>query len=125
MDEFIQDMRVWLQSVDPNGDFVGDEGLPAAEFDGGVEVATDWAKGEVLYDVRHEKTVPDTVKDFSGLHDHVDANKYGGAFDWPNFRDDRSDAYLEAFSKFWNAVQNNVDAWIKAGGLKNEKAQAT
>ena len=63
------------------------------------------AKAEVVRDIE-KGTVPDTVCSFSELHDYVDANSYGGAFeqDWDNEQTD-----------FWNAVQDAVDAWLKAG----------
>jgi hypothetical protein len=44
------------------------------------------------------------------LHDYVDANGYGGAFEH-DFDNEETD--------FWNAVQDAVDAWIKAGGLNS------
>lgn len=52
--------------------------------------------------------VPRTCASFSELHDYVDANGYGGAFERP-FDNSETD--------FWNAVQDAVDRWIKQGGL--------
>jgi hypothetical protein len=51
--------------------------------------------------------VPATVGSFAELHDYVDANEYGGAFetDWSD-----SDAHCA----FWSAVQSRVDSWLKA-----------
>jgi hypothetical protein len=65
------------------------------------------AKREVLRDIR-DGHVPVGVRSFSELHDHIDANYYGGAFDVF----DGSDESVA----FWNAVQGAVDAWLRAGG---------
>lgn len=66
-------------------------------------------KEEILADVAGGK-VPVSVGSFGELHDHMDANEYGGFCDGAN-------ASLE----FMNAAQSEIDAWIKAGGL-NKKA---
>jgi hypothetical protein len=65
------------------------------------------AKKEVLAHVA-AGIVPRTCASFSELHDYVDANGYGGAFERP-FDNNETD--------FWNAVQDAVDRWIKQGGL--------
>lgn len=72
------------------------------------------AKGEIMADVWAGR-VPSSVGSFAELHDHVDANGYGGAFEgeW-----DGSDETVA----FWNHVQSDVDAWIKAGGIADEIA---
>jgi hypothetical protein len=64
-------------------------------------------KREILEDM-HRGIVPCNVSSFSELHDYVDANGYGAAFEEPF--DDSEEACA-----FWNAVQNTLDAWIKAG----------
>lgn len=74
------------------------------------------AKSEVLRDIASGR-VPATVKSFSELHDYVDANYYGGAFGHPDSRvlpPKYFDCSDEACT-FWNAVQDEVDAWIKRG----------
>lgn len=68
------------------------------------------AKQEILKDVRAGH-VPDSCQSFSELHDHVDANGYGGAFE-VGFDEGQE------FCEFWNQVQDAVDQWIKQGGLK-------
>jgi hypothetical protein len=65
------------------------------------------AKIEILAHVA-AGIVPRTCASFSELHDYVDANGYGGAFERP-FDNKETD--------FWNAVQDTVDRWIKQGGL--------
>jgi hypothetical protein len=65
------------------------------------------AKKDVLAHVA-AGIVPRTCASFSELHDYVDANGYGGAFERP-FDNNETD--------FWNAVQDAVDRWIKQGGL--------
>lgn len=64
-------------------------------------------KREILEDIRAGRH-PQTVASFSELHDHVDANEYGGA------TEGEFDGSDEACA-FWNRVQNDVDAWLKAG----------
>lgn len=69
------------------------------------------AKREILEDIANGD-VPATVASFSELHDHVDANTYGGLCDdgFPEqFAND------EAWITFSDDVQDAVDAWIKAG----------
>lgn len=115
MEEFLKDMREWLSSQDRNGDYEN------VSFEGGIDIAFQWACQEVLNDVR-EGTVPASVASFSELHDHVDANGYGGAFDWPASMSEQSDLgnhrYTDLHCRFWNTVQNRVDAWIKSGKVR-------
>jgi len=67
-------------------------------------------KQEILADIASGR-VPATVASFSELHDYVDANEYGGgAEDWSEEK-----SGTDEFCDFWNRVQNEVDAWIKAG----------
>lgn len=65
------------------------------------------AKKEVLADIASGR-VPASVASFAELHDHVDANEYGGACEGGFDGSDESTA-------FWNRVQGEVDAWLKAG----------
>ena len=69
------------------------------------------AKREVLADVA-AGIVPASCADFSELHDYVDANGYGGAFEF--FDANGGDVYGV---DFWNAVQDAVSEWIRKGGL--------
>ncbi len=69
------------------------------------------AKSEVIADVK-DGIVPAYVASFADLHDYIDANGYGGAFEGT------FDASDEAHA-FWNAVQGAVDEWIKKGALLN------
>lgn len=74
-----------------------------------LEQAVERSKSEILGDVA-EGIVPVTCASYSELHDYVDANGYGGAFEH-DFENEETD--------FWNAVQDAVDAWIKNGELKS------
>jgi hypothetical protein len=71
------------------------------------------AKVEILDCVTHLQ-VPPTVTSFSDLHDHVDANEFGGFTrdDCPFFTESGLDTDKV------NAVQDALDAWIKGGALK-------
>ena len=71
------------------------------------------AKREILAHVA-AGIVPRTCASFSELHDYVDANGYGGAFERP-FDNNETD--------FWNAVQDTVDRWIKEGGLQESLSE--
>lgn len=66
------------------------------------------AKLEILDDVR-AGVVPADVGGFSDLHDHVDANCYGGLCDgdW---------TFSENFA-VENGIQDALDAWIRHGGI--------
>ena len=63
-------------------------------------------KWEILRDIR-AGLVPPTVNSFSQLHDHVDANGYGGAFE--DTAHDVSDV------DFWNVAQGVIDRWLRLG----------
>ena len=60
------------------------------------------AKCEVLADIE-AGSVPGTVTTFAELHDHVDANYYGGAFE--SWTDTEGDDSVQDSCDFWNAVQ--------------------
>jgi hypothetical protein len=64
------------------------------------------AKREILDDIE-TGNVPASVGSFSELHDFVDANGYGGAFE--------EDAHCVDNVDFWNAVQNSVNKWLSDG----------
>jgi hypothetical protein len=121
-ERFRQDMIRWLESQDRDGDFSDEasaaQGMRPITVEDGIEIATTWAKDQLSGDVNTGR-VPLTVRSFSQLHDHVDANGYGGAFDWPCLpSEQRDDAYQQAFADFWNAVQGNVDRWIGSGEMR-------
>ena len=83
-----------------------------------VETAIERSKREIADDV-FEGWVPVGVPDFSALHDYRDANGYGGFFE------DDTVFYRgigEGFFEEANAVQDAVDAWIRAGGLREAVA---
>lgn len=75
-----------------------------------IRLAVARSKREILLDIARG-TVPADVPDFSTLHNYVDANVYGGLCDgsWhvgqPGDLDDA------------NAVQGQVDAWLRSGAL--------
>lgn len=83
---------------------------PANALD--VAPAVELAIRQIRADIGYGR-VPSTVPDFSALHDHVDANEYGGlcdpvsGIDWIDSEDESNYS--------GNAVQNSVNSWIKAG----------
>ena len=90
-----------------------------------IEEAVARMKREIILDVTAGKVAPD-CRSFAELHNHVDANCYGG------FCDDKTASELiahfggrnaedempEAFVNFTNAAQNAIDTWIKDGGIR-------
>ena len=67
---------------------------------------------EILADIASSK-VPVTVSSFAELHDHVDANCYGGACDDdPQCPVDFNDPETV---RFWDYLQGCIDAWLKEG----------
>lgn len=73
-----------------------------------LETVIERAKREILASVANS-TIP-RANDLAELHDHVDANGYGGAFE--------DDAHAVEDVDFWNAVQDALDLWIKSGALR-------
>jgi hypothetical protein len=71
-----------------------------------LEQAISRGKGELLQDVRQGK-IPASVRSFAQLHDYLDANYYGGAFE-------QNDLTIQE----WNQVQAALDQWIAGGGLR-------
>jgi hypothetical protein len=89
-----------------------------------MEVAISKAKRQILRDVRFGR-VPPTVRSFAELHDYVDANGYGNAFDWPVLPSETDDdTYQQRFVDFWNFVQDRLSDWI-ANGEMREAARST
>jgi len=82
---------------------------------GDVPSAVALAIVQITADIRSGR-VPSTVRDFSQLHDYVDANEYGGlcddasGIDWTNDNDDAG-----------NAVQDKVNALILSGMFSGVK----
>tara|TARA_R100000306_G_scaffold28831_1_gene31865 strand:+ start:363 stop:650 length:288 start_codon:yes stop_codon:yes gene_type:complete len=87
-----------------------------------IEYAIERSKMEILDDMS-SGIVPTTVSSFSELHDHVDANEYGGLCDpdsWFCLADEATDKELAANDGLYirhldegNAIQGAVDAWLK------------
>lgn len=77
------------------------------------------AKREILVDVASGR-VPRDTKDFSELHDYVDANEYGGWFR----EDDKAWRYRNAADiAMANDVSQVIDDWIRAGEMKRQAAK--
>jgi hypothetical protein len=96
-----------------------------------LEQTVERMKTEVISDIL-TGDVPSDVTSFSDLHDHVDANYYGGAFEesekmhgphvaeeaaWQIHKDDAFGSGCERCTTFWNAAQDAIDRWIKSGAM--------
>lgn len=94
------------------------EAVPAS-----LDLMVERMKREIIEDVR-AGVVPKSVKSFSELHDHVDANCYGGFCSDQvmsaltlHFGGRRDEAMPEHLVDFINRAQNGIDSWIKSGDL--------
>lgn len=85
--------------------------------------ALERAKREILADMV-AGTVPKTCASFSELHDYVDANGYGGAFEDSCFDAPDFDCMPEDRIDFWNRVQDAVDQWLKERAVAASAASA-
>lgn len=75
-----------------------------------IEEIIQQAKSEIIEDVANG-VVPADVKNFSELHDYVDANMYGGLCD------EDSKVPFEPLDEI-NEIQGAVSEWIESGQLK-------
>lgn len=79
--------------------------------DWSIEAIAERMKDEIGADVR-AGIVPAGVRSFSALHDHVDANGYGGFFD-----EDAADAgSLARRHELASAAAERIEPWLAAGG---------
>jgi len=72
-------------------------------------------------------TIPNTVANFSELHDFIDANELGGFCDadlqdtflaiFPKHSDADEALVSDAFLDACNTIQNTVNQWIVEGGI--------
>jgi hypothetical protein len=65
-------------------------------------------KSDIVADITAGR-MPAHVRTFSALHDHVDANEYGGLCD----PDCPFDAGTQADADTINAAQDEVDSWLR------------
>lgn len=89
--------------------------LPA-EWANELEERTERAKAEILADIERG-IMPADVATFADLHDHVDANEYGGLCEEPFYsliRDEEDDP-SEASWAFGVLLQDAVDGWLRGG----------
>jgi hypothetical protein len=81
------------------------------------------AKREIRADVE-KGVVPADVASFADLHDHADANCYGGADEptspiyYVSGEGGDDPARAEWAARIHNFVMERLDTWIKAGGLR-------
>lgn len=82
-------------------------------------------KKEIIEDIKAGR-VPADCQSFSSLHDHVDANCYGGFCEDKLMEaltkhfggDDKEKGLPDALMNYLNDAQNSIDHWIKEGGIK-------
>lgn len=84
------------------------------------------AKEEILSDCRDGRFTAGEIESFGDLHDHVDANEYGGLCEdeiniegealFPE-RTDNGTIASQGFMDACEAVQDLLDCWICDGGL--------
>lgn len=79
------------------------------EFPFRFQMTVKRAKKEIARDIR-VGLLPADVSSFSELHDYVDANYYGGAFE-----DATLDLSQDIEMAFWGAVQECLDRWLARG----------
>jgi hypothetical protein len=91
-----------------------------------LEQTVERMKREVLDDEAEGRFCAAEVSSFSDLHDHVDANEYGGFCEdgvadplIAHFggRDPVHEGMPDGFLDYMDKAQDAVDAWIKGGGL--------
>src|ERR1700726_3754913 len=81
-------------------------------------------KAEIIEDIQ-SGVVPNTVADFSELHDYVDANCYGGSEALLDELDDAApdtdEGHHGALMQLWeimNPAMEIVNVWIKSGAVQ-------
>lgn len=82
-----------------------------------IDVAVERSQAEILADLaegvvnsKGDTMTADAIGSFSDLHDYVDANCYGGLCD------DDYPFVIASDDDPSDAIQNAVDAWLRAGG---------
>lgn len=78
-----------------------------------MKSAVDIGKEQIRADLAEGRFPADAITCFGDLHDWVDANEYGP--DFADYGDDR----LEERWRVITAMQDDLDRWIKAGGLRD------
>ena len=74
-------------------------------------------KAEIQNDVRRGLIPAANISDFGDLHEHVDANEYGGFCEG-------SYEITDEVMEYMNAAQDAVGAWIREGGLRGPLPRA-
>lgn len=84
-----------------------------------INASFETAKDEITCDVRNG-VIPNTVESCSALHDHVDANMYGGnGLIMALFAG--NDGTCGDDLEITNEVADMIDKWIKGGWLREVK----
>lgn len=86
-----------------------------------VEESVARMKREIIEDVRSGR-VPADCPSFSALHDHVDANSYGGFCEDHIFFAMQDQLGPEKLVDFLNEAQGQIDVWLKEGGVAQDMA---
>lgn len=102
----------WLQWNDPNGEY---DGL-SMELDDAQLAVIQQIQHDIGWDINEGK-VPEDVRTFAQLHDHVDANEYGGACELVER------IGLDAAISIFNVAQAAVDEWLASGRRERKDAE--
>jgi hypothetical protein len=118
--EYADDSTFWVQVADYMSK-TADRQARYASADQIAE-AIELSKTEILIDVANGEQ-PVDLKDFRDLHDHADANEYGGltngaetGIEWTRYTVGPEGPLADNDPTI--AVQDAVDEWIKAGGAR-------
>jgi hypothetical protein len=79
-----------------------------------VDAAVERGKREIAADIA-AGVVPADVTDFAYLHDHVDANEYGGLCEDGWIEGDAAGDMSEDTQEAANRVQAELHGWLKGG----------
>jgi hypothetical protein len=80
-----------------------------------IEHAVARAKNEIMADER-DGTLPVGIRDFATLHDHVDANCYGGLCDGTFIEEDADGNMTDACQDAANLIQSEIHSWLQSRG---------
>lgn len=92
-----------------------------------LDESIDRMKQEIIDDIKAGRVSADCPS-FSALHEHVDANCYGGFCEenemealMNHFGGLEEEGMPAALIDYLNKAQNSIDRWIKEGGIQQHR----